>query len=442
MLGRFYFFIAMRKKTQRGTANKVKLETNIPNLEINPTVIGATENDNRIEWVEETLKVLFELSGVEETFEDFLNERHIKKATLEDWTEFYFDERNWTRADLVFQFLVKYYDWKYAYLRTPSWEDIYWRISIGDEWEMHTEKWILTMPLVKVGGKNVFFPVSAILTPEEQSLYEMYKQYATSVSEKDSIEKQIMDLMIRLSTISTEDIVESNNFMKEIIDYCEHSWTVQKLSLNNGKVYLDFGWRYWKDTDWAGEDYITLPPCQLIIDIPNHIVKGWECYHPHILWWHSLCMGWTLSDMVNTCLNEKSMKWLVECMVQFANSYTSSDCGLQNDDRSPAGCLKRYCYEASCRWDEVDYANLPVRFEDIMKTAIKYWNRPRESFWNGFKNSLRDYFLLGKWQEMIDIIKEKYWMDRALSMLRFCGNSSAYTEAVLNNYWIDLSSNE
>ena len=152
-------------------------------------------------------------------------------------------------------------------------------------------------------------------------------------------------------------------------------------------------------------------------------------------------MGWTLSDMVNTCLNEKSMKWLVECMVQFANSYTSSDCGLQNDDRSPAGCLKRYCYEASCRWDEVDYANLPVRFEDIMKTAIKYWNRPRESFWNGFKNSLRDYFLLGKWQEMIDIIKEKYWMDRALSMLRFCGNSSAYMEAVLNYYWIDLSSN-
>ena len=87
---------------------------------------------------------------------------------------------------------------------------------------------------------------------------------------------------------------------------------------------------------------MVLPPCTLIIDVANHAVKGGRAYHPHIVNGHNLCMGGVLTNMVNECMNNKSMKGLVEAMVQFGNSYTSSDCGLSNDDRAPAGCVYRY----------------------------------------------------------------------------------------------------
>ena len=420
--------------------NKVVLETNFPNLEINPTVVGATENDTKIEWVENTLKVLFELSWVEETVEDFIKKWNAVKATLEDWTEIYYSTVHNEKIDLIDKFLSEYYNRHYAYIRTPEW-DLYWQIEIGWEWEMPTEKGILTMPMVRVAGKSVFFPVSAILSNEERELYEMYKQYGTDVSEKDAIEKQIMELMIKLSTLwQNVDIVDSNRFMKEITDLCSTVWTVKKLSLQNGKLIIDFAWRYGLDNSWNWASRIVLPPCQLTIDIPNRIVKGWACYHPHILGGHSLCMGWELSDRVNTFMRSKSLKWLVECMIQFGNSYTSEDCWLQNDDRAPAGCLKRYCYETSSIWENVDYTNLPVRFEDIMKTAIMYWNRPRESFWQNFRDSLRDYLMVGKGEEMIDIIRQKYGEDRVKQMLSYLNTWEVFRQKITELYWIDFNS--
>lgn len=416
------------------------METNFPNLEINPTVIGAIENDTKIEWEENTLRVLFELSGVEETVEQFMDKWNATKATLADWTEIYYSKLYNEKIDLVDKFLSEYYQGRYAYLRTPEW-DLYWAVEIGWEWEMKTEKWILTMPMVRVAGKSVFFPVSALLSHDERELYEMYKQFATDVSEKDAIEKQIMELMIKLATIwqwPNTDIVDSNKFMAEITDLCKTVWTVKKLSLQSGKLIMNFAWRYGLDNSWAWQPRVVLPPCQLTIDIPNRIVKGWACYHPHILGGHSLCMGWELSDRVNTFMRDKSLKWLVECMLQFGNSYTSEDCGFQNDDRAPAGCLKRYCYETYNSGESVDYTNLPVRFEDIMKTAIMYRNRPRESFWNDFKNSLKDYLLANKGQEIIDIVRQKYGEDRVKQMLSHISSGETFRQQMIDLYGIDF----
>ena len=422
----------MRKKNSQSTA-KVTMESNIPDFNLTPVSVGATENDTRIEWVEETLRILFKLSWVEETPEQFMQRHSAVKAKLEDWTEFYYSRNTHEMVDLIRLFLTEYYDRKYAYIKTPS-GDIYGQVEILDEWEMRTEEWILTMPMVRIGWRCIFFPVSAILTSDERGLYEMYRDFWTAVSQKDALEKEIVELMLRLSTMQNDDIKESNWFMKEISDYCEHSWTVQKLTVRDWKIILDFAWRYGKDTDWRWESWVVLPPCQITIDIANHSVRWGACYHPHILSGHSLCMGWDLSEMVNNFLNNKSVKWLVECMIMFANSYTSTDCWLQNDDRAPAACLKRYCYESSGSWTHVDYANLPVRLEDIMKTAVMYWSRPRESFWMEFRNWLRDYLFVGQWQEIIDIVKEKYWIDRVKQMLITCSSGELFRQKMEEFY--------
>ena len=435
-MGRFYFFIAMKKTDWTSTANKVKLETNFPNLDINPTSVGATENNTKIEWVENILKTLFELSWVQETVEEFLTRKHLQPATLDNWEKVYISTDQYRAIDPISEFLFEYYADKYAYLRTPEF-DIYWQVKVIGEWEMKTEKGIIeNMPLVSINWHNIFFPVSAILTPEERQLFEMYKQYGWAISERDTLEKQIMELLIRLSTTTdSSDIVDSNKFMKEITDFCENAWTVQKLTFQNNKMTIEMGWRYAKDTDWRWENWVVLPPCELTIDIPNRRVRGWQCYHPHILSGWELCMGWTMTDMVNTALNNKSMKGLVECMVQFWNCYTSSDCGFNNTDRSPYGCLKRYinhCYE---EWRDIVYDTLPVSFIDVCKTAIKSSN----CFYNylgwDFKRELRKFLVEEDWTEIVKYYKERHWLERTkLNFIRDIGNSDEQRAQLLEKY--------
>lgn len=374
------------------------METNFPNLEINPVVVGETENHDRIEWVENTLKALFELSWVEETVEDFLKRVHLQKATLDDGTVLYVDTEGRVPIEPVKAFLNDYYDRKWAYLRTPTW-DLYGQITIGGMWEMQTEKGIIEMPTVSVNWQKVFFPISAILTAEEKGLYEIYKDFWTAVNQKDSLEKEIMGLLIRLSSLSDwTDIVDSNQFVKEITDFCRWVGTVKKLSLVDWQLNIDFAWRYAKDTDWSGYEFTVLPPCSVFIDIPNHRVRGGRTYHPHILSNRELCMGWVLTDIVNKCMASKSMKWLVEAMVQFWNSYTSSDCWLVNNDRSPSACVFRYLYE----WEINQLSDLPVKATDIVKTLLVYYSRPRNDL-TVVREYLNDILLAG-WDEAIDIL--------------------------------------
>lgn len=417
------------------------METDFPNLEINPVSVGATENNTKIEWAENILKALFEMAKVPETLEQFLARKDLKKATLEDGSVIYIDVNNRMPVEPIKAFLNDYYAWRWAYLRTPA-GDVYGQVVIGGIWEMATEKGIIEMPTIDVCGQKVFFPIDALLTAEEKNLYEIYKDFWTAVNQRDALEKQIMDLLTRLSTLSDEtDIVDSNKFMKEIMDFCEWVWTVRKLSLADWVLNLEFGWRYAIDTDWDGLPFIVLPPCNVFIDLPNHRVRGWRSYHPHILSNRELCMGGVLSDIVNKCLASKSMKWLVEAMVQFWNSYTSSDCGLANDDRAPAGCVYRFISEY--HWDEPDFDQLPVKFSDIMKTLMCYYNRPRRDLML-IKKHLNDVIIAG-WDEANEImsyINTNKWPERVLEMIDYLQGDTGIRNQLYERYAQYLPSNE
>lgn len=396
----------MIKADSESTVKRAEFESNIPALEINPVSVGATENDTRIEWVEDTLKTLIELSWVEETLEQFLDRFSLKKATLEDWTVLYISTEDRKPADPIKEFLHHYYEGEWAYIRTPTW-DLYWQVKIGQVGEMKTEKWILTAPTVIVGWERIFFPVSAILTSEEKNLYEIYMNWGTDTTERDNIEKQIMDLLIRLSTIKNDvDIVWTNRFTKDIVNFCEQVWTVRKLDIENWVIMLQFWRRKAVDNSHVGNDYVVLPPCLIKIDIRDRVVRGGEQYHPHILHNHELCMGWALTELVSQAMTKQNLKGLVECMVQFWNSYTSNDCGF-NGDRSPAQNVMRYL--ASHTWDD-DYEQCEVCVSDIFKTLMDTFRDPRLQCWSKWKNVVKEHIIA--WDkdgvEIVKAYKEKF----------------------------------
>ena len=437
-MAEFYFIIAMIKADNSSTAKRAEFESNIPALEINPVSVGATENDTKIEWVEDTLKVLIELSWVEETLEQLLDRLHLRKATLEDWTVLYISTDDRRPLDPIKEFLHHYYEGEWAYLRTPTW-DLYWQVKIWPEGEMKTEKWILTMPTVIVGWERIFFPVDAILSSSEKNLYDIYMNWGTDTTEKDNIEKQIMDLLIRLSTINNDvDIVWTNKFTKDIVSFCEQVWTVRKLDIDNWVISIQFWWRKAVDTSWQWGNYVVLPPCLIRIDIRDRVVKGGEQYHPHILHNHELCMGWVLTDMVNQAMTKQNLKGLVECMVQFWNSYTSSDCHF-SWERCPAQNVLRYL--ANHSWDD-DYEKCEVRVSDIFKTILDTFSTPREECWSKWRETVKEHLLVWdeEWMEMAKAYKEKNWSAEFLIRAYFWG-SDMY-ENMRNKYSEFLTPNE
>ena len=129
------------------------------------------------------------------------------------------------------------------------------------------------------------------------------------------------------------------------------------------------------DTDWE-HPWMVLPPLEIIIDLRNLTVRGNRCYHPHVMWDYWLCMGWTLTDLVQKCIRERDLKTLVGGMIDFGNSWTSSD--AEDSDRHPASCIKRY-YDSN----DIDWSTVPVNRMDILHTLECRWY-DRYSLWENF----------------------------------------------------------
>ena len=100
---------------------------------------------------------------------------------------------------------------------------------------MKTSEGILTMPTIAIADrftqerKYVFFPMSALLSEEEQALFELYRT-APSV-DTANLEMQIMKLLEELAVVRNKNstISESNRQFAEIEEMCRTSGVIDKL---------------------------------------------------------------------------------------------------------------------------------------------------------------------------------------------------------------------
>lgn len=363
---------------------RTQFESSLPKWTIEPVSVEVKQNDTVVEGFP-VFEKLVKLATADRNVDDVLSDLGVEKITTQSGEELYWDRADNAMLDwfdLCYRFLCRNYRRRWAYVKVGD-KEIYWQIEVNSRrFHMKTSEWLLTMPAVFVmdtlSGENkyVFFPMSAILSDSEQWLFELYRNVWTT-DDTAAIEREIMRQLEKLSVARQQKITiaESNNQLNEIEQMCKDSWVIRKLSCYEWRLVLDFDWRTVMDSDWEYRKMV-LPPLKLYIDLRNFTVRADRCYHPHVLGDYWLCMGGRLTDLVQKCINERDLKTLVGGMIDFGNSWTSSDAG--DSDRHPAECIIRYKND-----EPVDRATIPVKPEDILET-MECRGYDKHDLWNSF----------------------------------------------------------
>jgi len=370
----FYLFAAVRVNGQQVARSWTQFESQLPQWKIEPVSVEVKENDTELEGYP-VFEKLVKLSGIDSTPEEVIKDLWFEKFTNSLWELKFWSEGDRLLEDwfwLCLRFLQRNYHRRRAYVKVGD-REIYWLVSVGwRRFHMKTPEWTLIMPSMCIAdtftgeNKYVFFPMSALLKEEEQALFELYKTTRPS-SDTSQLEMQIMSLLEKLTMARSQKptISETNNVFSDIEEMCRTSWTIKRVSVQEWKLILEFGWRVVMDTDREFNGMV-LPPVKLIIDLRNYTVRWNDTFHPHILSDYSLCMGWRLTDLVQNCIANRDLKTLVGWMIDFGNSWTSSD--AEGGDREPADCILRYFNRVWIDWNDV-----PVDKEDIEHTLQNRW---------------------------------------------------------------------
>lgn len=374
----FLYIAAVRVNGQQVARSWTQFESQLPQWKIEPVSVEVKENNTKIEGYP-VFEKLVELSGIEQTPEQIISDLWFEKMTNSQWELKFWNEWNNELIDrfgLCQKFLSRNYHRRWAYVKVGD-REIYWMCQVsGRRFHMKTPEWILTMPATYIQNQQtgeasyVFFPIKALLSEGEQALFELYR---TSIpvagsNQRATLEQEIMTRLEKLSILRDEKptISDTNSQFWKIEQMCKDSWTIKKLSIQDWKLVLDFDWRVVIDTDWE-RNWMVLPPFQLLIDLRNYTVRWNRCYHPHIMGDYSLCMGWKLTDLVSDCIAKRDLTTLVGWMIDFWNSWTSSD--AWDSDRHPAECIvSYYSNNGVSNWND-----LPVSKEAIDNTLYDRW---------------------------------------------------------------------
>ena len=380
----------MRVNGQQVARTWTQFESQLPQWKIEPVSVEVKENNTKIEGYP-VFEKLVELSGIEQTPDQVISDLWFEKMTNSQWELKFWNEWNNELIDrfgLCQKFLSRNYHRRWAYVKVGD-REIYWMCQVSSRrFHMKTPEWILTMPATYIQNQQtgessyVFFPIKALLSEGEQALFELYRTSipVASSNQRAVLEQEIMTRLEKLSILKDEKptILDTNSQFLKIEQMCKDSWTIKKLSIQDWKLVLDFDWRVVIDTDWE-IDWMVLPPFQLLIDLRNYTVRWNRCYHPHIMGDYSLCMGWKLTDLVSDCIAKRDLTTLVGWMIDFWNSWTSSDAG--DSDRHPAECIvSYYTNNGVSSWND-----LPVSKEAIDNTLYDRWLE-RSELGSGFSN--------------------------------------------------------
>lgn len=378
----------MRVNWQQVARNWTQFQSRLPSEHIEPVVVADEKKNNKVEWIE-AFNALVELSWIDMPPDEVIKQLGYRILTDEEWQPCYVNSNgvsDWVVLER--EFLYKFYSNHRAYVK--CWDEvIYWKVYLStSKFYMETEKGVIAMPAMWIEdelsreNKYIFFPIKALLEDWEQAFFRLNNTIDTHWDTM-AIEKQIMELLIKLTTVREKKptVIESNVQLKEIEDICRESWVVKEIYCSGWNLVLSFDWRYAIDTDWAYERMV-LPPVDLKINLWSLTVRWNSQYHPHVLSDYSLCMGWRLTGIVQDCIQKRDLKTLIAGMLDFANSWTSSDVGRW--DRHPGECIMRYHSS-----NTTDWTNIPVDKDDILRTIECRWHDASQlgqAFVNLFSN--------------------------------------------------------
>lgn len=367
----------MRVNGQQVARTWTQFESQMPQWNVEPVSVEVKQNDTKIEGYP-VFETLVKLSGLQQTPDEILAGMWLEVYTNKEWEQKFID-KDWGVYDwfmLCFRFLKQTYHNRRAYIKVGDIE-YYWQVEVlSRKFRMKTPEWVLLMPSMFINDvfsfehKYVFFPASALLSEWEQALFETYRYCSATNETKEEtlLEREIMRLLEQL-IVARENPPKIQNCTKqfnELEEMCRNSGTIKKLSIENKDLVLSFDWRVAMDSD-REVSWMVLPPVELRIDLRNFTVRGNHTFHPHIMRDNTLCMWGVLTDLAHKCIQNRDLKTLVGGMIDFGNSWTSSD--VTDSSRHPSDCIIRYYQNGPCP----DWENLPVTIQDIKNTLDNKW---------------------------------------------------------------------
>ena len=213
-------------------------------------------------------------------------------------------------------------------------------------------------------------------------------------SERQRIEKEIMAKLIELAQVKGwNEIIGTQNVIEELQATLKKSWI--ELELYNELLLLHFPRRKIRDTAGEDNEYIA-PPIEIEIDFMNRNVKC-KWYSPHGFWtpnsWWNPCW-WNWDNDIHNCLQNCSIKELINLIISWANGYNSRDTWTWHNWRHPIAKLRDYMWYLN---DNKNNSETKIEIEK-MKWHLQEIKQALEiDDWLSGCNDIRDFISSLEW---------------------------------------------
>lgn len=151
----------------------------------------------------------------------------------------------------------------------------------------------------------------------------------------------------------------------QVINKYQNDERIKSIKIeNDGFLIISFRGR--RATDQSGNYLnVILPPNVLSINILNGRFYFPTAYrHPHTLNADTICAG-QFKQFISKSLRQMSLMGIVDTMVEFACSFTASDCWAS--ERNPRNIMKQYLGEKKFEFESDDWVS-DVTYRDIFLT--------------------------------------------------------------------------
>ena len=237
---------------------------------------------------------------------------------------------------------------------------------------------------------TIFPKTSDIVNRRMRGLYVVSPGWA----ERQRIEKEIMAKFIELAQIKGwNEIIWTQNVIEELQKTLKKSWI--ELKLCNELICLDFPRRKIRDVAGADEEYIA-SPIQIEIDFMNRTVKC-KGYSPHWFgtpnsWWNPCWWNW--DNDIHNCLQNCSIKELINLVISWAYGYNSRDVWLSHSDRHPLAKLRDYMWYLN---DNQDKDEVKTEIEKAKEHLADIYQALKIDNWLENCQTIRDFISSLEW---------------------------------------------
>ena len=339
----------------------MKVESSIKENYTSTTIEPITDTN-------EIIKAICEWNGI--SSEEF-------KAVVGNVTKVWQDDKgqpiytqNGTIINPIGIYLMNTYDWKDIVFE--KWNDkFFWTLRVRAEQTRYMlwEK-VVDIPY-RIKAVNEETQESIIIFPKTSDIVHKWMRglYLTAQgrAERQRLEKQAMATLIELAQVkSWNEIIWTQNVIEELQTTLKKSWI--DLKLENDLIYLDFPRRKIRDVAGHDREYIA-SPIEIKIDFQNRCI-GCKWYSPHGFgtpgsWW-SPCW-WNWDREIQNCLQNCSIKELINLAISWANGYNSNDTWLSHSDRHPVAKLRDYVWYL---YDNRNDNNTKTKIEEMKKHLV------------------------------------------------------------------------